>query len=158
MDLGFVWWKNTTPFLSNSEPIPSWLDTVLPDFGRLNLDKYHMLFWHNAFCHPVSSDNPEGTCSEHHEPARKKQVLETCSLMQLLSCITPYLAEVRGNLWVHSDHLYLPTEKRDGCSPKTHMCTSAMLLSAWWMYVNGNEMQDWRMPVRETYPALVHLR
>lgn len=25
--------------------------------------------------------------------------------------ITPYSAEVRGNLWVHSDHLYIPKEE-----------------------------------------------
>lgn len=31
------------PSLSSNGPILSWLNTVLPDFGRLNLDKYHML-------------------------------------------------------------------------------------------------------------------
>lgn len=35
--------KMGIPSLSNNEPILSWLNTVLPDFGRLNLGKYHMI-------------------------------------------------------------------------------------------------------------------
>lgn len=41
LDLTYA--KIEIPSLSNNEPILSWLNTVLPDFGRLNLDKYHML-------------------------------------------------------------------------------------------------------------------
>lgn len=117
--------KTEIPSLSNNEPILPWLNTVLPDFGKLNLDKYHKLVWHSVFRHLRTSNNLEGMCSEHHGAGRKNRHLlrnlqshaDTILHLAVLST-AHYLTRVRGNLDVHAHTLYLPAREEVWCSPE----------------------------------------
>lgn len=119
--------KKALPFLSNNEPILSWLSTVLPDFERLYPDRYHMFVWHSVFHRRRSSDNLEGMCSEHHGPGRKTRYLfsnlqsHADAVLYLAALgIAPYFTEVRWNF----RFIYFPQRKRIGVALKLRTCVN----------------------------------